>query len=133
MGALSLFAPTPEMVAQAGDAASSVLIGELALVALLLAYLVALDIAMVWVARDSKTRDMPYGLLWMLAVFVLGPAGLALYLCLRPRGAALPCHKYASPRLYATQECTVACPAADGLSIASGGVTDPHFFNDGRA
>jgi hypothetical protein len=105
MGALALTVPATCMAEQSGGWTNGAAFGGTAVA--LLAFLIAIDIAMIWVARDAKARGINGGLLWMwmLSVFFLGPLGIVLYLLVRPRGSVYACPKCVNDRLQTLIEC----------------------------
>jgi hypothetical protein len=67
-----------------------------------IAYLVALILMLAWVARDSRSRGVDGGAVWVITVLFTGFVGLLVYLASRPHGILVVCeHCYNKKLNYA--------------------------------
>ena len=67
---------------------------------------IALHIALlVWVARDSKARNMGSGAGWMVLVLFTGLLGLIIYILSRPKGNLTACPSCGNKRLEGSAKC----------------------------
>ena len=72
----------------------------------IIAAIIVIHIALlVWVARDSKSRNMDSSVLWMLLVMATGIIGLLIYLFSRPQGNMVQCPHCGNKRLQASAKC----------------------------
>lgn len=60
---------------------------------------------LIWVAKDAKARGIDEVVLWLIAVFLMGIAGLVIYLILRPKGTLLNCPHCERQRLRSSTRC----------------------------
>ncbi|HYC78934.1 MAG TPA: PLDc N-terminal domain-containing protein [Planctomycetota bacterium] len=78
-----------------------------ALVAGAVVYSAVSTAAAVWTAHDARARGVDPRWAWVLIVFLLNAAGLALYLLVRPPGVLSPCAACGARRLGALERCPV--------------------------
>ena len=62
-------------------------------------------VILIWVAQDAKARGMDDVVLWLIAVFLIGIAGLIVYLILRPKGPLTICSNCSNKRLEGSATC----------------------------
>lgn len=68
--------------------------------------IVVLNIALlIWVARDSKNRNMDSSVMWMMLVMFTGLIGLIIYIFSRPQGNLMRCDECGNSRLQASRKC----------------------------
>lgn len=106
---LSLLTVSQNAFAQIDDFSVCGMFGGLILV--VLGIFVVHIVILIWVAQDAKVRGMDNVVLWVIAVFLIGLAGLIIYLILRPPGQLTVCSNCSNKRL----EVSVTCPHCGSL------------------
>jgi hypothetical protein len=85
------------------------------IVAVCVAYIVGVILMLAWVARDSRSRGVDGGAVWVMAILIFGFIGLLVYLASRPHGILVPCARCGNQKLnYA-----LTCPHC-GETVRSG-------------
>src|SRR5579871_6572213 len=66
---------------------------------LAIAWLVGVILALIYVAKDSRSRGQDSGPMWIIVLLLTGVIGLLIYLASRPAGALIVCHHCHNKRL----------------------------------